>query len=265
MFLGTSLLAIAVSIQAQKKSNLSYFLATEKQELLLKDQDVEGTEIAITEDGRSVKLKITHVELDPQDPQRETYLYSILYRNPVSGHWQDYCQRDRNHVSKAIPLSGYWDQSGNHIEDEHITFACTSGVLAKCVRLGYKPWKTVKGQPLRSYHQACTRMVRADYCGNGRSHTKDGTLIDIYDRMGIQTRTPASGMAFEAAWSPNGAVFINRTRWPESLAQLRKECPERLKRSESSSIDPKIVQIQTDEVLLFNDSYHRLEQVGLSR
>jgi hypothetical protein len=29
-------------------------------------------------------------------------------------------------------------------------------------------------------------MMRGDYCGNGTSHTCDGTLIDIVDLLGIQ-------------------------------------------------------------------------------
>ncbi|NJP12342.1 MAG: hypothetical protein HC866_25115 [Leptolyngbyaceae cyanobacterium RU_5_1] len=262
LLLGTGcLMMIVASIQAQKNPNWKRFWATGQQELVVKGQAVEGAELTIVEGERSLKLKITHVELDPQDPEQETYLYTILYYDPVSEQWQNYCQPDRNNVAKAIPLSGYWDETGTHIEDERITFACTIGVLAKCVRFGYKPWKTFQGRSLRDFHQACTRMVRADYCGNGRSHTKEGTAIDIYDRARIQTRTLTSSMVFEAAWSPDGAVFINRTRWTESLAQLRKECPERLKSPANDSINPKIIQQQTPEALLFNDSFDRVAPV----
>jgi hypothetical protein len=261
LLLGTGcLLTIAAFIQTQK--NWNWQLAAE--EFVVKGQDVEGAELTIVEGGRSLKLKIAQVELDPQDPEQEIYLYTILYYNPVSAQWKNYCQPDRNHIAKAIPLSGYWDQTGTHIEDERITFACTNGVLAKCVRFGYKPWKTVQGKSLRDLHQACTRMVRADYCGNGRSHTKEGTPIDIYDRASIQTRTPTSGMTFEAAWNPNGAVLINRTRWPESLAQLRKECPQRLKSPGRKALDPKVIQQQTEQALIFNDSFNRFGPVRLS-
>jgi ADYC domain len=275
LLLGTCcLLTIAAFIQTQK--NWNWQLAAE--EPMVKGQDVEGAELTIVEGGRSLKLKIIQVELDPEDPEQEIYLYTILYHNPVSAQWQNYCQPDRKNVAKAIPLSGHWDQTGTHIESERITFACTNGVLAKCVRFGYKPWKTVQGEwtkagrsrsvpkerpSLRDLHQACTRMVRADYCGNGRSHTKEGTAIDIYDRASIQTRTPTSGMVFEAAWNPDEAVLIHRTRWPESLAQLRKECPERLKSPGNDSINPKIIQQQTDEALVFNDSFDRLAPVRL--
>jgi hypothetical protein len=254
------LLTIVASIQVQR--NLNGERAVE--ELAIEGLDVAGTELTVVEGGRSLELKIAHVDLDRQDPEREIYLYTILYRDLVSEQWQNYCQPDRHDVAKAIPLSGSWDETGKHHENGRITFACTNGVLAKCVRFGYKPWKTVQGRSLRDFHQACTRMVRADYCGNGRAHTKDGTAIDIYDRLSIQTRTPTSGMVFEAAWSPDGAVFINRTRWPESLAQLRKQCPERLKSPKNDSGNPKIIHQQIHEVLLFNDSFDRSAPVRLS-
>lgn len=262
LLLGTGcLMTVAAFIQAQKNPNWESFSATMQPELVVKGQDVEGTELTIVEGGRSLKLKITQVELDPQDSEQETYLYTVLYHDPVSKQWQNYCLPDRNNVAKAIPLSGTWDKTGNHHENGRITFACTNGVLAKCVRIGYKPWKTVQGRSLRDFHQACTRMVRADYCGSGRTHTKEGTVIDIYDRVRIQTRTPASGMVFEAAWSPDGAVLINRPRWTESLAQLRQECPERLKSPANESINPTIIQQQVPEALLFNDSFDHLAPV----
>jgi len=265
LLLGTSCLLTSVAFfHAPKSPNWKYLSATMQPEIVVKGQDVEGTELTLVEGGRSLKLKITQVELDPQDPERETYLYTILYHDSVSKQWQNYCLPDRNNVAKAIPLSGEWDETGHHHENGRITFACTNGVLAKCVRAGYKPWKTVQGRSLGDFHQACTRMVRADYCGSGRSHTKEGTAIDIYDRARIQTRTPMSGMVFEAAWSPDGAVLINRTRWPETLAQLRKECPERLKSLANDSINPTMIQQQAPEALLFNDSFDRLAPVRRS-
>jgi ADYC domain len=257
LLLGTGcLLAIAVALPVNRQGAAK--------EYEVKGRDVEGAELTVVEAGQSLQLKIAKVELDPQDRDQETYLYTVLYLDPVAQEWKNYCQPDRQNVAKAIPLEGHWDRTGAHIESEQITFACTHGVLAKCVRLGYKPWKTVQGQSLRDFHQACTRMMRADYCGNGQSHTQDGTAVDIYDRARIQTRTPKSGMVFEAAWSPKGAVLVDRPRWPDSLAQLRKECPQRLKSPGREALDPKVIQQQTDQALLFNDSFDRFGPVRLS-
>ena len=99
-------------------------------------------------------------------------------------------------------------------------FGCTSGVVAKCVRWGYRPWESVNGTALFDYHQACTRMARADYCGDGISQTENGTLIDLYDDLGIQVQAPldlTSPLVFEAAWTPWGAYCIAKDRWLKLL------------------------------------------------
>ncbi len=158
-------------------------------------------------------------------------------------------------------LSGEWDRTGKHIDNDRVTVACTSGVLAKCVRWGYKPWQTVQGVSLRDYHQTCTRMARADYCGNGISHTKDGTAIDLYDRLGIQQPEPQDNleMIFEAAWGIDGAVLLARTRYPEGLAQLQSECPEKLAQivSDNQTFTYVEAQQQAAGVLIFNSTWQR--------
>jgi hypothetical protein len=70
-------------------------------------------------------------------------------------------------------------------------------------------------------------MMRGDYCGDGRAFTRDGTLIDIYDRIGIQKSDQDPSMSFEAAWGPNGAICVARTRLPDliDLAGLARTCP----------------------------------------
>src|SRR5207244_135325 len=90
---------------------------------------------------------------------------------------------------------------------------------------------------LKDYHQACTRMARADYCGNGTSHTVEGNLIDMYDNLGIRTRSVTaergvdpSLLSFEAAWGPDGAYCLDhvRKRRPEdkiiTVEDIRSEC-----------------------------------------
>src|SRR5207244_436258 len=72
---------------------------------------------------------------------------------------------------------------------------CTSGAQGKCVRFGYHPWESAPdGRPMRDYFDACVRMLRAEYCGDGHGWTRDGTFVDIWDDHGIRktdaTRTP---------------------------------------------------------------------------
>ena len=81
--------------------------------------------------------------------------------------------------------------------------SCTAGVRAKCVRFGYLPWRDYG---TRQLFNACIRMMRADYCGDGQATTRDGTLIDIYDDLGMQKLDEISACAFEAGWTADGAV-----------------------------------------------------------
>jgi ADYC domain len=145
-------------------------------------QSLSGTEImGLDEQGRRQMFQIRHVELDPEDPQQETALYTVFYRDP-NQNWQNLCHASAHYEAKAMTLQGSWDATGAYHADENlVSFSCMNGALAKCVRFGYKPWKTVAGKSLGELHRACVRMVRADYCGDGIPHTKDGTLINLYD------------------------------------------------------------------------------------
>jgi hypothetical protein len=130
---------------------------------------------------------------------------------------------------------------------------CTGGAEGKCVRFGYKPWKTSRdGATLAPYYQACVRLVRADYCGDGIGHTRNGTPIDLFDTIGAQSDEVAPGMIFEAAWGPDGAVCVRHTRLREVLdpVALVEQCP-RLAGHVGQMCD------EATPALLFNRSFER--------
>ena len=118
--------------------------------------------------------------------------------------------------AKGMFLAGIWDERAAWHDALTVggarlsaTFSCATGVLAKCVTWGYAPWTV--GADL---HQSCTRMARADYCGDGRSFTKDGTVIDVQDTRGVQVATTGdASLLFAGAWGPDGAVCVARTRY----------------------------------------------------
>jgi hypothetical protein len=214
---------------------------------------------ASDERGHSITLRIDDVEKDPLDPDGEVFLYEASMLDRANRAWKPLCLPDGDGKNRAIPLHGSWDASRDHVPSATaITFACTSGAIGKCVRFGYKPWKTVGGVSLADYHQACVHMVSADYCGDGRAHTRDGTLIGIYDRLGIQKRSPAPGMVFEAAWSPRGAVYVSKPRYGgEKLGELVAECPDRLGGRTPVNrppLDPRAIRDLWRDALIFNDS-----------
>lgn len=223
--------------------------------------NVQGTEmVGLDDQGRQQTFQIRNVEFDSKDPQGETALYTVFYRDNHQT-WQNLCQPNDKYEAKAIALQGSWNKAGAYQRSKNlVSFSCLNGALAKCVRFGYKPWKTVDGKSLEDYHQACVRMVRADYCGNGIPHTKDGTLINMYDRLRIQKTDALAGMQFEAAWGVDGAHFINHMRWPEEFEYVQRVCPERLavegKEAKQTITSEQALQ-RYPNALLLNDSVLR--------
>ena len=123
------------------------------------------------------------------------------------------------HNGRGRFVPGVWDlETGDRRdaladdEDFAVSFSCDSGVIAKCVSWGYDP--TEVGADA---HQACVRMARADYCGDGTPHTKNGTAIDVGDALGVQTTTHDPSFEFEAGWGPEGAVCVSKPRYHERV------------------------------------------------
>ncbi|HRI49617.1 MAG TPA: ADYC domain-containing protein [Pseudomonadota bacterium] len=220
-------------------------------------------------DGSPLQATITNVQADPQDASCEVLLYTLTATNPETGKSEDLCEPDQWGQRYATPVYGSWDSTGAHIPStSKFVFACTSGVIAKCIRWGYRPWKSVNGRSLADYHQACTRMARADYCGDGTSHTEDGTLIDMYDALKIQQKSPLdprSLLLFDAAWTPKGAYCVTKDRWLNlsklaSMAACKAKFTKILPLIETSPINPldiclvKRGDVSRSEVLIDNQS-----------
>ena len=124
-------------------------------------------------------------------------------------------------LAVAIPgnvRDGAYVPSGRR---RQFTLSCLTGVLAKCVRWGYRPWE---GGPKQELLKACVRAARADYCGTGRSYTCPGARVDIIDRYKIQVREPdPRGQVLEADWGPDGASCLNFARLPGCSAASDQE------------------------------------------
>ena len=184
-----------------------------------------------TEDGRceNTIYRITGAARDtatntmPQhSDNRDVWLYDVEATDaarPTEADWRAVCDPDAHGLTQGLFLTGDFHADGS-MSNRGYTFSCTAGVIAKCVRdWGYKPWKSLvsgRGErvDMRPLHRACTRAVRADYCGDGISYTRDGTMIDVFDRYGFNVRESGGGFVAEAGFSPTGATWVSRTRWP---------------------------------------------------
>lgn len=126
---------------------------------------------------------------------------------------------------KKLPLDVFVVLPMTLVDQSNIDTSPNLGVLAKCYYWGFAKGEDDPG--LRTY-QACVRAARADYCGNGESHTQAGTKIQIYETPETQNGTPIKVSeesaqcplpylnwtpCFEAIWDQNRALCISHARY----------------------------------------------------
>ena len=180
----------------------------------------------VMSDGSAITLHIDNIEATAQP---DILYYTVSYTK-ANGTSASLCGVDGTGAAvKGFPLAGRWDNSqgtetgGSFIDDPgRFTVACRGAAIAKCTEVSYKPWQTKQectswGEchtvSLQPVHQACVRMVRADYCGDGRSQTIVGTEIDLYDALGMRDQDPTASWNLEAEWTANGAQCVSHVRW----------------------------------------------------
>jgi ADYC domain len=150
--------------------------------------------------GTTLPLRLDAVQTLPA-PNTDLASYAFSYQ--TSSGWTSLCGAGVN----ATASSGTWHPTTtkHQWDASNFTLSCRGSTFTKCLELGYKG-----DSLLDTYHQACIRALRADYCGDGKANTVNGTEINIYDKLGKQTDTQA--WTLEANWTPDGAVCIGRAR-----------------------------------------------------
>jgi hypothetical protein len=206
---------------------------------------IGATMVGVLTDGSEVTLRIDDV-IPTADADILNYRISHVGSRGAS---TPICGLDVDGTEMmSFPLAGRYDQSvgtptgGSFIADAtQFSLACKGSAVAKCAELGYKPFKTAKecnslGQchdvSLAPLHQACVRMVRADYCGDGASHTYIGTEIDVFDTFRIKNEDPTVPGSIEAEWGVDGATCVLHTRWVSAMhgdvqQYMQDHCPGR--------------------------------------
>lgn len=191
----------------------------------------QGTELAgavlvFDIGGKQVRIRIAAIMPDANDKA------VLLHDFRIDGTDTPLCDPDPYGKQLGFPLVGHTASDGRFLKASPDVFEliCTSGAQGKCVRFGYHPWEDAPdGRSMREYYDACVRMVRADYCGDGHAWTRDGTIIDMWDDQGIQKSDTQNdpSFSFEAGWKPEGAVCVAHTRIPENITldKLKAACP----------------------------------------
>jgi hypothetical protein len=188
---------------------------------VLRSKDLVGATLTIGQGDQRLPLRIDAVELDDAEASAgKIWLHRFMTRD-AQGQWSNLCVADAQGKQLGFPLA---DAHGGY------SITCTAGAEAKCARFGYRPWeRAADGSSMAATHRACMNMVRADYCGDDRPMTLDGTSIDLYDRWDIQKSDSREdkAYAFEAAWGVDGALCVAHPRIAEnvSLPQIEQMCP----------------------------------------
>ena len=218
------------------------------QQLAFETVSAHGTSFeAMTSDGRTLRspdlvgavvgfgqgASLTRVRIDAVWRDSASDGAVLLHAFSVQrsdGSWVTLCDTAPDGSRAGFPLAGRWSADGRLIPapDGMLEIVCTSGAQGKCVRLGYRPWKRLPdGSSMLPVFNACVRMMRADYSGNGVPTTRDGTMIAISDRFGVNSSPFSHGFDFEAGWDERGAVCVHHPRIPQniSLAQIEESSP----------------------------------------
>ena len=204
------------------------FRATLPDGTVKEGRELVGMVLVFSKDGAPVRVRIAAIESDLSDKSGTVFLHDFR----VAETNEPLCDAAPDGQRTGFPLAGRATADNRLVPGSPGDFEliCAGGAFGKCVRFGYHPWETgAGGQSMHDYYDACVRMVRADYCGDGRGWTRTGMAIDVFDDIGIQSAETRGDptYSFEAGWTPGGAVCVAHTRVPENikLEQLRSVCP----------------------------------------
>lgn len=230
---------------------------------------VEGTDTSDTAKGGDKNTVVKFTKQKDHDPCHKGGDWLPLYfveldgrnlcdikdqQNDIPDHEADSACGGKDNrkklFGKAIAIPGWWNEKGEYKDkkgDKDVfTFACISGIAAKCAHWGYIPWlkydkKSGKwgegGEDLKKYYIACVHAARADYGADGDSMTCDRTTVDIFDDLGIRVCSdvgfPKDKVAeLESSWKGDGH--------PSCVRKGRYNgCEEKIKKKWGKEVDSK--------------------------
>ncbi len=229
LFLSCSLLPSWLGAQqAQLRVDGTQFVIAKADGSLRSGADLVGAELDL---GAVGIVRVLNVERDETARFKEVWLHTLLLRAPGDLQFHGFCAPDPKGDTRVVVYPGYFNAQRRYVADQdRFSISCVSGVEAKCLRWGYLPWRKAPrtGESLLPYYESCINLARADYCASDEPGTRNGTLIDVYDHVGVQQREhKPDELSFEAGWNVSGAVCVHHSRIPENLpiTALQDRCP----------------------------------------
>jgi hypothetical protein len=113
---------------------------------LLERETLPGVELELGGGDAAYVIRFDGIAPDPHAHDQSVTLYDLSVQDPTSGRWDKLCEADPYSRTTAIPVPGFWDEDGRFVPGAagEISFACTAGAQAECVRFGYPPGRRVR-------------------------------------------------------------------------------------------------------------------------
>lgn len=254
------------------RGQLMGWVTTPSGPMEVKGWELIGTTFSVVLGSETILLTLEsagpHINVYTGAESRETWQYTVSWRRQGSPVAYELCPGR----GAALAVPGQWlggsdtgllyhpNLSFQGDTSLSFSFACLprrtreghlvgGGVSAKCVDWGYAPWSSRDVPPgeaeprrwtdeeARRFHVACVSMASADYCGEGRPNTLQGTPILMFHTQDVNTMPDpdddtrdvvASGplgstgdFYFEAAWGVGerdgtlraNALCMTKKRW----------------------------------------------------
>lgn len=196
-------------------------------------------EIVHDDDGTTVETDLWLRSID-LDSHGSTVYEWYVERDRVTGmgvgtgNYQPVCDENIDPLNPGLEYHSYLvpgmsigPQATFQIDTSHSSayMACLSGAIGKSASWGYTPWDYDT-----QTHEMATRMVRADYCGDGTSNTQPGTLIWVESPWGPDPEAPDENdpleYEVEAVWDfdHNRASCVDVARLDPHGTQTGHQC-----------------------------------------
>ncbi len=134
---------------------------------------------------------------------------SVTFRDRDSGEPLCHGEDTRARLLMGLNIDAHGEVSRRRA---HLLVACNEGAAGKALDFADPELDDTQ----RTRYEAAIRMIRADYCGTGSSHTHEGTPF-----IPGPAKVPENLDGFEAVWDESGAACLVQVRDPATVLQ----CP----------------------------------------
>jgi hypothetical protein len=149
--------------------------------------------------------------------------YALGYFDPGLNDWVNVCPEDQDPEAVSVTLIAgeTYDSELKLVTGgmlDWVTIACEGQAVYKMKRMNYGPNQDFDGDgnpATEAQRQATLKMITADYCGDGNSHTAQGTPIhwrNFYESVDSFPYEQSPAPTIEALWGHEGAVCLTDPR-----------------------------------------------------